>query len=448
MGSVVVVVFPRSAVRPHEISEAARQCGHSPVHVAAAGALDEAELAEYASFGPVVEADEHNLETALERLRPLRAAGVTTFSEGMVPFTSRLAHSLGLPYHDHETAIRLTDKRAQRRRLAEAGVDAVWSVPVTSRTEALAVMAGRPGPFVVKPVRGQSSIDTHFVGTAADLPADLHPTEDRPFLVEEYLRGRDEGDFGDYVSVESLVMDGQVHTLGVTGKFPLMPPFREHGQFVPSHLPAPERADVARLATDAALALGVVSGLVHTEIKLTAGGPRIIEVNGRMGGFMPWMYRRATGLNLLELGIRAACGFPVEIPEPVAKAVEFQYWGLSPLPSGALMRADGADVLLKEPGVVGYEQRLPDGADLPAQSTSFFMDVVHGSAPDHRTMLETIDRSLAHMRFTFREPSGAVTVWQAQRGSMVRIDQTLSSNGRSQCARAHPQSNTLRSQDR
>lgn len=422
MSKVIVAVVPNSAVRPADIAEAARLCGHEPVHVAIAGALDERERAEYASHGPVIEADEVDPSDTVERLRPLAAAGVTTFSEGMVPFTARLAHGLGMPYHDLETATRLTDKRAQRRRLAEQGVDAVWSVAVTSRDEALELIGSRPGPVVVKPVRGQSSIDTHFVASAADLPEDLHPSAERPFLVEEFLRGRDEGDFGDYVSVESLVVEGRVHTLGVTGKFPLMPPFREHGQFVPSHLPESERADVARLAADAALALGIRRGLVHTEIKLTPDGPRIIEVNGRLGGFMPWMYQRATGLNLLELGLRAACGQSVDLPEPTAESVEFQYWGLSPLSGGVLLRVDGVDVLLKEPGVVGYEQRLQDGAALPAQSTSFFMDVLHGSAPDHRAMLDTIDRSLAHVRFTFEEPDGTTSVWQARRGAMVRVE--------------------------
>ncbi|WP_369173052.1 acetyl-CoA carboxylase biotin carboxylase subunit family protein [Streptomyces sp. R28] len=426
MSKVIVSVVPNSAVRPADIAEAARLCGHEPVYVAIGGALDPRERDEYASFGPVVEADEAELAAAVEQLLPLAAEGVTTFSEGMVPFTARLAHGLGLPYHDRETAARLTDKRAQRSRLAEQGVDSVWSVAVTSRYEALVLIESRPGPVVVKPVRGQSSIDTHFVASVDDLPRDLHPSVERPFLVEEFLQGRDEGDFGDYVSVESLVVDGRAHTLGVTGKFPLMPPFREHGQFVPAHLPAAERADVARLASDAAIALGVRQGLVHTEIKLTPDGPRIIEVNGRLGGFMPWMYERATGLNLLELGIRAACGQRVDLPEPTVDKVEFQYWGLSPMPGGVLLRVDGTDVLRKEPGVVGYEQRLPDNAALPAQSTSFFLDVLHGSAPDHRAMLDTIDRSLAHVRFTFEAPDGTTSVWQARRGAMVRVDRTPS----------------------
>ncbi|MGE7388630.1 ATP-grasp domain-containing protein [Streptomyces sp. NPDC004126] len=422
MSTVAVVVFPNSGVRPHDIAGAARACGLSPVYVALTGALDEREHAEYAALGPVIESDEHAPELAAAALSAHAPSGVTTFSEGLVPFTARLAHLLRLPYHDQDTVVRLTDKRAQRQCLAERGVDAVRSAAVTSRAEALALLGEWPGPAVVKPVRGQSSIDTHFVASAADFPADLTPTPERPFVVEEFLAGRDEGEFGDYVSVESLVVDGTAHTLGVTGKFPLMPPFREHGGFVPSHLGPAEHAGVARLANDAALALGIRQGLVHTEIKLTPQGPRIIEVNGRLGGFLADMYRRAMGIDLHELGIRAACGLPVDVAEPVVASVEFQYFGLSPLPGGGVLdRVDGIEVMLKEPGVVGHWQRLAVGGELPPPATSFFMDILLGSAPDHGAMLETIDRALAHLRLTFTEPDGRTSAWQARRGAMRRI---------------------------
>ena len=425
MSTVVVAVFPNSGVRPLDIAGAARACGLSPVYVALTGALDEQERAEYAALGPVIESDEHELAPAVSALRAHTPSGATTFSEGLVPFTARLAHALRLPYHDRETAARLTDKRAQRQCLAEQGVDAVRSVAVTSRAEALALLGEWPGPVVVKPVRGQSSIDTHLVASAADFPEDLTPTPERPFVVEEFLHGRDEGDFGDYVSVESLVVDGTAHTLGVTGKFPLMPPFREHGGFVPSHLAPAEHASVARLANDAALALGIRQGLVHTEIKLTPEGPRIIEVNGRLGGFLADMYQRAMGIDLHELGIRAACGLPVELPEPSVNSVEFQYFGLSPLPDGGVLRrVEGVEAMLKEPGVVGHWQRLDVGGRLPPPATSFFMDILLGSAPDHATMLTTIDRALAHLRLTFTEFDGSTSEWQARRGAMERIEQT------------------------
>lgn len=421
MSTVVVAVFPNSAVRPSDIASAAHRCGHTPVHVALAGELSAQERAEYEVFGPVHESDGHDVAAVVAELKAYDIAGVTTFSEGLLRFTAELAHALDMPYHDRETAARLTDKRAQRERLAERGVDAVWSVAITSREEALALLASRRGPVVVKPVRGQSSIDTHFVGHVGEFPAELTPTPERPFVVEEFLRGRDEGDFGDYVSVESLVVEGRAHTIGVTGKFPLMPPFREHGGFVPSHLGADESERVARLAADAALALGIRSGLVHTEIKLTPEGPRIIEVNGRLGGFIADMYRRARGLDLHELGIRTACGQPVNLSEPAVRTVEFQYFGLSPLPGGVLRRIDGVERLLAEPGVVGRIQRLDVGDPLPAQSTSFFMDVLRGTAPDHASMLGTIDRALTHLRLTFEEPDGRTGVWQARRGAMERV---------------------------
>lgn len=421
MSNVVVPVFPKSGVRPSDIADAARRCGLTPVFVAFSGALGAAERAEYEGFGPLHETDEHDIGPLVEHLRRYDMAGVTTFSEGLLRFTADLAHRLDLPYHDRETATRLTDKAAQRSRLAERGVDAVWSVPVTSRAEALALIERRPGPVVVKPVRGQSSIDTHLVRDAADFPADVTPTGERPFVVEEFLLGRDEGDFGDYVSVESLVVEGTAHTIGVTGKFPLMPPFREHGGFVPSHLDPEESTRVARLAGDAALALGIRQGLVHTEIKLTPQGPRIIEVNGRLGGFVADMYQRALGTDLHELGIRVACGLPVDLPGTAAHTVEFQYFGLSPLPGGVLRRIDGVDALLAQPGIVGRIQRLHEGEALPAQSTSYFLDVLRGTAPNHAAMLDTIDRALAPLRLTFEEPDGRTSLWQARRGAMKRV---------------------------
>ncbi|MBP5942800.1 hypothetical protein F3K43_48850 [Streptomyces sp. LBUM 1476] len=69
------------------------------------------------------------------------------------------------------------------------------------------------------------------------------------------------------------MQDGEVRVLAVTGKPALLPPFRETGQFWPSHLPAPEVAALGSLAADAVRALGVRSGITHTEIKLTPHGP-------------------------------------------------------------------------------------------------------------------------------------------------------------------------------
>src|SRR5205814_5003685 len=129
-----------------------------------------------------------------------------------------------------------------------------------------------------------------------------------PFVVEEMLVGRNELPFGNHVSVECLAQRGRIVAVAVTGKPPLAFPFREQGQFWPSHLAADEQQAVADLAVAALEALGVTTGLSHTEIKLTADGPRIIEINGRMGGYVNELCRRSCGVDLVRTAARLALG--------------------------------------------------------------------------------------------------------------------------------------------
>ncbi|MHC8561988.1 ATP-grasp domain-containing protein [Streptomyces albidoflavus] len=205
MTTVVVAVVPFASVRPAHLGKAAAARGLSPVFVAVRDALGESERAEYAALGPVFEVAEDGTGEAVAELRALDADGVLTFSEGLLPMTAALAAALELPYHDEATVTALTDKWVQRRTLADRGVDAVRSSLVTSREECLTVLAGRDEPVVVKPKRSQSSRDTFLVGPGEELPAAVRPTPEQPFVVEEYLRGRDEGEFGDYVAESGFV---------------------------------------------------------------------------------------------------------------------------------------------------------------------------------------------------------------------------------------------------
>ncbi|MBO1284367.1 ATP-grasp domain-containing protein [Streptomyces sampsonii] len=423
MTTVVVAVVPFASVRPAHLGKAAAARGLSPVFVAVRGALGAPERAEYAALGPVFEVAEDGTGEAVAELRALDADGVMTFSEGLLPMTATLAAALELPYHDAATVTALTDKWVQRRTLAERGVDTVRSALVTSREEALAVLAERGEPAVVKPKRSQSSRDTFLVGPGEELPAPVRPTPQQPFVVEEYLRGRDEGEFGDYVSVETLVVGGEPATLGVTGKFPLLPPFREQGQFVPARLAAPDWAAVTRLASDAARALGVERGHVHTEIKLTPAGPKIIEVNGRLGGFMHEVYGRATGQDLVELGLAAACGLPVSPVEARRDGpVHVQYWNLPPRSGGELLAVEGVERLTAEEGVVGHLPRVAPGTVLEPAVTTHFMDIVSGRADDHAGLLTLLDRALPHLLFVYRLADGSTVSYRGSRRGLVPVD--------------------------
>jgi len=118
--------------------------------------------------------------------------------------------------------------------------------------------------------------------------------------------------------VEAVARGGIVVPLAVTGKFPLADPCRETGNFLPHHLGPDDARAVEALAVRAAGALGVVSGALHVEVKLTPAGPRIIEVNGRIGGGgIDALYAMVHGRSLTGIAVSVALGEPLDLdPSP------------------------------------------------------------------------------------------------------------------------------------
>jgi len=68
----------------------------------------------------------------------------------------------------------------------------------------------------------------------------------------------------------------------------------------------------AELAAKAAAALGIGEGPTCTRIRITADGPQVIELGGRVGGPAEVeLVRRATGIDLNALTLKAALGEPI-----------------------------------------------------------------------------------------------------------------------------------------
>ena len=120
--------------------------------------------------------------------------------------------------------------------------------------------------------------------------------------------------WGDYVSVESVTSHGHTRHIEITGKFPLAPPLRETGYVVPATLDAATRRSVLDRTTSALAALDVRHGASHVELKLTPAGPHIIEVNGRVGGYVADLVRRSRGYDLVRAALQAALGRPCDEP--------------------------------------------------------------------------------------------------------------------------------------
>ena len=248
--------------------------------------------------------------------------GVIAFTDSQLHLAAELAARLGLEGNPPEVVEALIDKGTQRRTLAAAGVPGprfAVVAPGARPAEVARLVDGVTFPVVVKPLRGSGSRDTVL---APDTEAVLHHVAvhghgpEGGWIVEEWLGELDTavgGRFGAYVSVEAVAQQGEIVPLAVTGKFRLADPFRETGNFLP-HLLDPVTADaVVEMALRAARALRVRTGALHIEVKLTPDGPRILELNGRVGGgSIDALFAMVHGPTLTELAATVAAGRSVD----------------------------------------------------------------------------------------------------------------------------------------
>jgi biotin carboxylase len=301
-------------------------------------------------FGPVVDLRGMNVEQTFKTLADWEPDGMTTYLDARMIELACVAEDLGLPFHSPATAGALTDKARQRQALADAGLDMPPCHLVRrhqSPHEISGAVAKVGWPAVLKPRSAQGSRYTFLARDRAELDnllVALGPN--RPSMIlEGYLPddpARDGDPYAGYVSVESLVSEGVISHLALTGRFPTAENFRETGFFIPAALDADSRSAVLDLATQAIRALGVETGCLHTEVKFTPDGPRIIEVNGRMGGGVPEMLERAAGVSLLDLTLQVALGEPVFVDGPVATdRIGYRFFLQPPTISATVTAIDG-----------------------------------------------------------------------------------------------------------
>jgi hypothetical protein len=174
------------------------------------------------------------------------------------------------------------------------------------------------------------------------------------FILEEWLadRGGAHTLGSDVVSVETVVRGGVIGHIAVTGRFPFAPPFRETGSFLPSDLGAADQDAVRAMATAAAEALQIREGILHTEIKMTPDGPRLIEVNGRVGGGISELLLRVDGPSLRMWAVRLALGQDVgPIPAVADSPVAYFRWIVGPPTATTFEAVDGVKELGELAGI-------------------------------------------------------------------------------------------------
>ncbi|HEY1479413.1 MAG TPA: ATP-grasp domain-containing protein, partial [Gaiellales bacterium] len=257
----------------------------------------------------------------------VRADGVLTFWEDSAPVVARVARALGLPGNPVEAVDAARSKLRTRELSARLGLPTPRAVRVRSLDELYAAAADLGFPAVVKPEFGAAQVGCVRVDDFASLPsiyrrvrgaasadADAIFRAGNDLMLEEYLDGVE-------FDVDLVMQDGECVFSSASQNWPtLEPSFQEQGLHCPPDHNRRATRRVIAFGVEAAQAFGLHTGVLHIEAKATNRGPRIVEINARMGGGRIYeMVRAVWNVDLVEAQLRASLGLPQQL-EPSRRA--------------------------------------------------------------------------------------------------------------------------------
>lgn len=305
-------------------------------------------------------ADTLDAEEMLEAARRLHERdpldGVLCWDEARIIATSKIAQALGLPGSDPEVVLACRDKHLTRQRLAEAGIAQPRSIVVDTLEQARQAAAEIGYPVVLKPraiaaslgvvlAQDEAGLLEHFAFARETMVPGALAYDELAVLVEEYADGPE-------ISVDSAVFHGRVHPICLAHKELGYPPyFEEIGHLVDGAEPMLSDPGLIAALEQAHAALGFTDGMTHTEYRLTPSGPKLIEVNARLGGdLIPYLGMRATGIDPGLAAAAIACGQEPDVTSDrkLFAAVRFRY-----VPYEMTIETIDFD-----------QERLPEGVDM------------------------------------------------------------------------------------
>ncbi|MFD9503406.1 ATP-grasp domain-containing protein [Streptomyces sp. NPDC060035] len=291
--------------------------------------------------------------------------GVITSCDYYLPTAARIAARLGLRGPEPEAMENACRKDATRRLLAAAGVPGPRFAVCEDAVAAAEAARDIGYPLVVKPVDLCAGMLVRRADDAAQLAAACRALQAFPvnargqrrtahILLEEFLQGPE-------VSVETVTYAGTAHVVGVTDKsIGGAPAFVETGHMFPADLTPDGIAAATGTAVRAGAALGLDDVVAHTEIKLTADGPRVVEVNPRpAGNRITELVRHVTGIDLAAACVDVALGREPDLRRRDTGLHSAAIGFLVPDTTGTLASVEGAAGMRDADGVLEIQLAEP-----------------------------------------------------------------------------------------
>jgi biotin carboxylase len=290
---------------------------------------------------------------------PTPPDAICTFWEDSPPVIARVAAKLGLPGNAPEAIDAARSKRLTLVMIESAGIPTPRFSPIADVGDVGRAAEHVGFPAVIKPEFGCSSIGCYRVDSLAEarrayveiepiLPS-LEPIfaeYGTNLILEEYLDGPE-------FDIDMVLWEGACQYHAVAENWPTNEPyFFETGLHAPS-LYDPDRLQaIVDLAISATTGLGLENGVFHVEAKDTSKGPRIVEVNARMGGTTVRDSNLLIhGVDLVEEHLLAAVGIPVRpfaAPEPLCAVTNLLLYAQQ---TGTLASTDFVEEAAADPRV-------------------------------------------------------------------------------------------------
>ncbi|MNI24205.1 Alanine-anticapsin ligase BacD [compost metagenome] len=294
-----------------------------------------------------------DIPNVVEAAKQYNVDGVMTLASDMPMRTvAAVAKELNLVGISEDTALKATNKALMRECLKEHNVPIPTFFRVNSYNEYINSVQHFRGKFIVKPAdnsgsRGVFLINDFYAKKSIEYAFKYSKkfSHSGEIVVEEYMEGSE-------VSVETLSVDGEVNIIAITDKLTTgSPRFVEMGHSQPSCVPEDTKEKIEAVATAAIKAIGIKDGPAHTEIIVTAMGPKIVELGARLGGdnITTHLVPLSTGIDMVKCCIEIALGDKPKLERRIRMGSAIRYFETVP---GKVVRINGVDEARDLEGII------------------------------------------------------------------------------------------------
>jgi len=311
-------------------------------------------MAEEGVIEEFIEIDFTEWETIVQRALNLIVSldtkfdGVMTFYEDGVSVAARIAYGLGLPTNHPDVCDRARNKSVTRKFMSNLDLPVPKFRIITKGTD-MKEAGGHVGfPAILKPTFGAASLGVHRVETQEEFESiyksiiagitmdnNLIWLQGNDMILEEFYDGPE-------FDIDILLSDKEVVYAKISDNWEVWEPwYQETGMNCPSLYPEERQKELIDFGVRSALALGFEMGAFHVEVKYTSRGPRLIEVNARMGGMS---VRDANlevwGVDIVEEAALCALGIPIRPAINPSPACFFSQTAVNAPYSGTMKNVD------------------------------------------------------------------------------------------------------------